>query len=137
MECQAIRKANLENLIGELKSISHNVKKGTVCCLDCGSKNISYTNGDISFDISNTLVRNEIVNSIENQIEAEKELIDKVEQNISILMDEIKELEKRKQEINSKNKEANRQNNHYKSATFSKNNVVFSELLRCGSCHIK
>lgn len=33
--------------------------------------------------------------------------------------------------------EANRQDNHYKSAAFSKNNVVFSGLLRCGSCHNK
>lgn len=139
-----IRKTNLENLIGELRSISYNIKKGTVCCLNCGSKNISYTNGDISFDISNTVVRNEIMNSIEQQIEAEKELMDEASRNleiwqeklnkemsrnysnldelllysediisnkecddkISLLMDEIKELEKRKQEINSKNEQA-------------------------------
>ena len=31
--------------------------------------------------------------------------------------------------------EANRQDIRYKAATFSKNNVVFSGLLRCGSCH--
>lgn len=161
-----IRKTNLENLIGELRSISHNVKKGTVCCLNCGSKNISYTNGDISFDISNTLVRNEIMNSIEQQIEAEKELIDEAEQNvaiwqeklnnemsknysnlneillysedimsskecdekISILMDEIKELEKRKQEINSKNKEAIEESKLMKNAILKIMNEKIKEL---------
>lgn len=139
-----VRKTNLENLIGELRSINYNVKKGTVCCLNCGSKNISYTNGDISFDISNTLIRNEIMNSIEQQIEAEKNLIDEADQNISIwqeklnnemlknysnlneillysddimsskecdekiseLIDNIKKLEKIKQEMSFQNKQA-------------------------------
>ena len=131
-----------------------------------GSKNISYTNGDISFDISNTLVRNEIMNSIEQQIEAEKELIDESEQNvaiwqeklnnemsknysnlneillysedimsskecdekISILMDEIKELEKRKQEINSKNKEAIEESKLMKNAILKIMNEKIKEL---------
>ena len=136
-----IRRTNLEDLMGELRSISHNIKKGIVCCLNCGSKNISYTNGDISFDVSNATVRNEIMNSIEHQIEVEKELIDEANVNIEKwqerlskeiaenypnlaeillyseeiisnkecdeeivkLIDEIKELERRKQELVLKN----------------------------------
>lgn len=147
-----IRKNNLENLIGELRSINHHVEKGTVQCLKCGSKNISYTNGDISFDISNKMVRNEIISSIYNQITAEENIIEEAEKNIgiwqdkleqvlhenkptindillysdeilsskecdekiSIIMSQIKELQREKEELNLKNKESVEQNNKMK-----------------------
>lgn len=161
-----IRKTNLENLLGELRSINHNVKKGTVCCLNCGSKNISYTNGDISFDISNTLVRSEIMNSIKQQIEAEQVLIDEAEANlglwqeklnkevnikkqflndillysediisskdcgekISSLMDEIKKLEKSKEEIKIKNDNAIEESKNMKSEILKIMNAKIREI---------
>ena len=147
-----IRKTNLENLIVELNSINHHVEKGTVKCLQCGSKNISYTNGDISFDISNTMVRKEIINSINEQIISEQELIEEAEQNIeiwqnklekeiskkysslneillysdeilsskecdekiSLLMNKIKELQRKKEELNLKNMQSIEENNKMK-----------------------
>lgn len=147
-----IRKNNLENLIGELRSINHHVEKGTVQCLKCGSKNISYTNGDISFDISNKIVRSEIINSIHKQVIAEENIIEDAEKNIeifqdrlekvlhenkptindillyseeilsskecdekiSMIMNQIKELQKQKEELNFKNKESIEQNNKMK-----------------------
>lgn len=78
-----IRKINLENLIGELRSISYNIKKGTVCCLTCGGKNISYTNGDVSFDVSNDMVRKQIMTSINEQILMEDDNIKEYSSNVS------------------------------------------------------
>lgn len=78
------RKVQLETLLGELRAIIINVKKGTVACLNCGSKNISYSNGDISFDVSNTLVRNEIMESIEKQIKVEENLTEEYSLNIEV-----------------------------------------------------
>lgn len=96
-----IRKTNLENLIGELNSINHHVEKGTVQCLNCGSKNISYTNGDISFDISNTMVRKEIINSINQQIISEQELIEETEKNLEFWQNKLeKEISKKHSSLN-------------------------------------
>ena len=161
-----IRKNNLENLIGELRSINHHVEKGTVQCLSCGSKNISYTNGDISFDISNKMVRSEIINSIYKQINAEENIIEDAEKNIgiwqdklekvlhekqpsisdillyseeilsskecdekiAIIMEQIKELQRKKEELSIKNKESVEQNNKMRKQILDIMNIQIRKL---------
>lgn len=88
------RKIQLETLLGELRAITINVKKGTVTCLNCGSKNISYSNGDISFDVSNSFVRKEIMKSIEKQISAENSLVEEYAENIEIWQNKLNERQK-------------------------------------------
>ncbi len=88
------RKLQLETLLAELRAITINVKKGSVTCLDCGSKNISYSNGDISFDVSNSFVRNEIMESIEKQMNTENFLVEEYEGNIEIWQNKLNEKQK-------------------------------------------
>lgn len=84
-----IRKDKLENLKSELRSINHSISKGTVSCLNCGSKNIAYSNGDIFFDVSNTLVRNKILESINNQIIVEQGIEDEMSNQINIFQEQL------------------------------------------------
>lgn len=161
-----LRKNNLENLIGELNSINHYVEKGIVQCLKCGSKNISYTNGDISFDVSNQIVRVEIIKSINQQIIAEQKIISEAEVNIGIwqsklqkvlrddnpsvtdillyskdilsskecdekiasIIDIIKELKRKKADLNLRNKEANEHNNKMKESILDSMNKHIKRL---------
>lgn len=149
-----------------MNSINHYVEKGTVQCLKCGSKNISYTNGDISFDVSNQIVRGEIINSINQQIIAEQKIIIEAEVNIGIwqtklqkvlkddnpsvtdillyskdilsskdcdekialMMDNIKELQRKKVNLNLKNKEATEQNNKMKKLILDSMNTYIKRL---------
>lgn len=76
------RKIQLENLISELNSLNRELKEGRVECGACGSKKIIYTNNEIKFEISNTDVRNSILNSIYNNITQKSEQIN--EYNIEI-----------------------------------------------------
>lgn len=71
------RKAKNEKTLKELKSLNRTEKSGSLVCLDCNSKNIGYISGDRSytFDISNEIMRNNILVSIYNRIEAYQEEI--------------------------------------------------------------
>ena len=69
------RKIKLESLIVELKSLNRNLNEGNVRCGECGSDKIVYTNQELSFDISNTDVRNEILKSISRSIDQKSKLI--------------------------------------------------------------
>lgn len=62
------RKTKLESLLQELKSLNMQLKCGEIQCYDCGSKNISYIGGDFSFELTNDLVRRNIIESIKKQI---------------------------------------------------------------------
>lgn len=72
------RKVKLKDLLIELKSINRKIEIGKVVCAECGSERVMYTNGDMSFDVSNVTVRNNIINSIEEQISIKAELIDEL-----------------------------------------------------------
>ncbi|OJG94718.1 hypothetical protein RV18_GL003182 [Enterococcus termitis] len=57
-------------LKNELNSLKRELKLGNVTCADCNSKNIIYKSKDdsFSFNISNPVIRKEILNSIEREI---------------------------------------------------------------------
>ena len=63
------RMFKLKELLSELKSLNLQLSTGKIHCQDCGSKNIIYTNGDISFELTNDLVRANIIQSISDSIE--------------------------------------------------------------------
>lgn len=62
------RKIKLENLISELNSLNAQLKTGEIHCQDCGSSNISYVCGDLSFELTNDLVRKNVMHSIAESI---------------------------------------------------------------------
>lgn len=69
------RKIKLRALVTELNSLNRNLSEGNVKCGECGSDKIVYTNQELSFDISNTDVKNEILNSIRRNIDQKNEII--------------------------------------------------------------
>lgn len=62
------RKYKLENLHSELVSLNMHLKTGKIHCLDCGSENITFSNGDLSFELTNDLVRKNILKSISDSL---------------------------------------------------------------------
>lgn len=58
------RKIKLETLLTELNSLNKQLKTGEIRCQDCGSRNVIYSNGDLSFELTNDLVRKNIIESI-------------------------------------------------------------------------
>ncbi len=90
------RKLKLENLLTELNSLNQKIEVGKVKCAECGSDKIIYTNGDVSFEVSNSEVKNNIINSIKEQIREKGEIISELIESIRIeeekqtkLLDEI------------------------------------------------
>lgn len=79
----------LEALLNELHSLNRHIEVGKIKCADCGSTNIVYTNGDFSFDISNDLVRKQIINSITKQIQSKEELVTEYLVQINTLQNEL------------------------------------------------
>lgn len=62
------RKSKLESLLTELNSLNMQLKTGEIRCQDCGSKNITFVNGDLSFELTNDLVRKNIIKSISDSL---------------------------------------------------------------------
>ncbi|MBA0191622.1 hypothetical protein [Pectobacterium carotovorum] len=83
------RRSQLESLISELKSLNRELKEGRVECGTCGSKKIIYTNDEIKFEISNTDVRNSILNSISNNIIQKSEQIDEYTIEINAIQNKL------------------------------------------------
>jgi len=69
------RISKLERLITELNSLNHELTIGNVVCADCGSNKIIYKTGEISFEVSNSIVRQQVVASINEQITLKKEIV--------------------------------------------------------------
>lgn len=92
-----INKRNRENnrlfkfnsLINELNSLNRNIEIGQVKCADCGSDNIVYSNGEFTFDVSNDVVRREVIASIRCQIDNKVAAIQEYSNEISRLQLEI------------------------------------------------
>lgn len=70
------RISKLERLITELNSLNRELSAGKVQCADCGSSRVIYKNEEFSFEVSNPFVRNEIIESIKQQIKIKQEIID-------------------------------------------------------------
>ena len=70
------RVSKLERLIAELNSLNRELSAGRVQCADCGSSRVIYKNEEFSFEVSNPFVRNEIIESIREQIKIKQEVIE-------------------------------------------------------------
>lgn len=70
------RKAKLETLITELNSLNRGLDEGSVKCGECGSDKIIYSNDDLTFEVSNSKVRANILESIRRNILQKQEIID-------------------------------------------------------------
>lgn len=62
------RRSKLENLLNELNSLNRNIEIGKIKCADCGSEKIIYSNNDFTFEVSNDVVRQEVIASINKQV---------------------------------------------------------------------
>lgn len=58
----------LQSLISELNSLNRNIQIGKIKCAECGSDKIVYSNGEFIFEVSNDIVRREVIASIRSQI---------------------------------------------------------------------
>lgn len=88
------RKSKNEIVLKELKSLNRNLDVGTLHCLDCKSKNITYSTADrvFAFEISNTEIRGQILNSLEERILVYTEEIENITQQIIQCQEELKSL---------------------------------------------
>jgi len=86
------RKTRLEVLIDELNSLNRNIERGKIICADCGSDRIVYTNRDLSFDVSNSYVRQKVLRSINFQISQKEEIINEYSRTIHKEQDKLKTL---------------------------------------------
>jgi hypothetical protein len=78
------RKLKLEALLTELNSLNQKIEVGKVKCAKCGSDKIIYTNGDVSFEVSNAEVKNSIISSIKEQIAEKGDIISELIDSIRI-----------------------------------------------------
>jgi hypothetical protein len=85
------RSIKLQSLLSELNSLNRNIEIGKVKCGDCGSEKIVYSNGDFTFDVSNDVVRREIVASIQSQISKKSDALAEYGNEISRLQLELQE----------------------------------------------
>lgn len=86
------RKLGLENLIRELHSLNREIKHGRVACAKCGSKQIVYMNKDLKFEVSNKIVRSQILQSINEGIDLKNEIIREYAEYIKIEQDKLKNI---------------------------------------------
>lgn len=88
------RKNKLQNLLGELNSLNRNIDTGKVKCAICGSDKIIFSNEDFNFEVSNSFIRKQIINSIDTDINLKSEIIDELTRNINYEQNQLtKELE--------------------------------------------
>ncbi|ERK28244.1 hypothetical protein [Clostridium intestinale] len=78
------RMEKLKNLITELNSLNRNISLGKVTCGNCGSDKIIYSNEDVNFEVSNKIVRSQILDSIRESIEIKEEIVKEFTNNINI-----------------------------------------------------
>jgi uncharacterized Zn finger protein (UPF0148 family) len=85
------RRAKLKNVLSEIKSLNQQIKTGKVICAECGSESVIYKNADLSFNLSNNLVRREIENSLLEQISLKGEIINEVSAQLTDQMRKLNE----------------------------------------------
>lgn len=88
------RKIKNEIVLKELKSLNRSLDAGTLHCLDCQSKNITYATADRSFafEVSNTEIRNQILSSLEERVQIYTEEVENITYEITQCQDELKNL---------------------------------------------
>lgn len=69
------RKIKLEALVIELNSLNISLNEGKVRCSDCGSDKILFSNSDFDFEVSNSYVRQKIIQSINENIRLKSDVI--------------------------------------------------------------
>lgn len=93
---QRLRETNrvtkLEYLLTELNSLNRNIEIGKVKCAECGSDRVIYSNGDISFEITNPIVKKKIIDSINEQIKMKNDIIQELSEEINIEQTRQKEI---------------------------------------------
>lgn len=79
------KKIKNEILLKELRSLNRNLSEGQLMCLECGSNHVGYENPDkeICFDVSDSEIRNNILENVKNRIEASEEEIIKLDRKLS------------------------------------------------------
>lgn len=91
----ATRRSQWETTIKELNSLNRTIKSGELRCMDCDSTNIMYrgaTKDSFSFDVSNSSMRSQIIESIAEKIDAYAEEIEKINAEISVQQEFLKKL---------------------------------------------
>ncbi|MBO4701125.1 MAG: hypothetical protein J5625_00550 [Lachnospiraceae bacterium] len=88
------RKTINEKTLSEIRALNRTPSTGDLYCLDCDSKRIGYSSGDksYSFDISDTEMRRNILEAIEDKISAYQEEIDACTLQINTLQRQLQEL---------------------------------------------
>ncbi len=86
------RKANLEDLVQELNSLNREIEHGNVICAKCGSDKIIYKSKGMSFEVSNSYVRKQILSSIAYQISQKEEIVREYSYQLQQLQDELKKI---------------------------------------------
>lgn len=86
------RRSKLYYLLAELNSLNRNLKEGKVKCFDCNSTNITFTNDDFEFNVSNEFVRKNIISSINENIKLKNEIIEELSGLINKEQTEINKL---------------------------------------------
>lgn len=91
----ATRRASWETTLKELRSLNRTMESGELRCMDCNSTNISFSSSKknaYAFDVSSVDMRNEIIASINEKIEAYTEEINKLASQINTAQDELQTL---------------------------------------------
>lgn len=84
------RKEKLESLVQELNSLNREFEQGNVICAKCGSDKIIYKSKGMSFEVSNSYVRKQVLASIAYQISQKEEIIREYSYQLQQLQDELK-----------------------------------------------
>lgn len=86
------RKEKLESLVQELNSLNREIEQGNVICAKCGSDKIIYKSKGMSFEVSNSYVRKQVLSSIAYQISQKEEIIREYSHQLQQLQDELKKI---------------------------------------------
>lgn len=88
------RKTKNELVLKELRSLNRTMKVGQISCMDCGSNHISYESAEaeFSFDISTSMMRSQIIKSIEEKIEIYREEINRLSAEITVQQKKMNEI---------------------------------------------
>ncbi|MBQ3137586.1 MAG: hypothetical protein IJB74_08925 [Clostridia bacterium] len=88
----ATRRSSWITTLKELRSLNRTMECGELRCMDCNSTNISFSaskKNAYTFDVSSIDMRNEIISSINEKIDAYTEEIEKLNVQISSSQDEL------------------------------------------------
>lgn len=91
----ATRKATWETTMKELRSLNRTLECGELRCMDCNSTNIAFSasrQNAFAFDVSSVEMRNEIIASINEKIEAYTEEIDSISAQITTAQNDLQSI---------------------------------------------